>query len=67
MKVLPGDKLNIKIVAKGESREQGVGYSDEGVQIVVEHVAHLIGKNVEVTVTKLYQTATGQVIFAKKA
>ncbi len=65
LSVHAGDLLNIKITAKGEAKSQGVGYTDDGVMVIVDQAAHLTGKNVQVVVCKALQTATGQILFAK--
>ncbi|MBU1083394.1 TRAM domain-containing protein [Patescibacteria group bacterium] len=62
--VLPGETLNIKLVQGGKDRDQGVGYLDDGTMVVVEGGHRLIGKEVEVSVTRIFQTIAGKMIFA---
>jgi len=61
---LPGELKTIKIVQKGSSRDQGVGYLDDGTMVVVEGGARKIGKKVDIEVTRMHQTVAGKMIFA---
>ncbi len=63
--VLPGETLSVSVIQEGKEINQGVGYMDDGTMVVVENGNRLIGKTVEVTVTKVLQTAAGRMIFAK--
>ena len=63
--VLPGEMLRVDLVRPGEVGEQAVGYMDDGTMIVVENASHLIGSPVNVVVTRLLQSPTGRIIFAK--
>lgn len=62
----PGDTLRITIRQEGREREQGVGFLHDGTMVVVEDAWHLIGKEIEVTVTRVYQTGTGRIVFAQQ-
>jgi uncharacterized protein YacL len=63
--VLPGEERTVKIVQKGSSTNQGVGYMEDGTMLVVENGARLVGKTVKVSVTRMHQTASGKMIFAE--
>jgi uncharacterized protein YacL len=63
--VLPGEALSISIIQEGKEANQGVGYMDDGTMVVIENGNKLIGKTVNVNVTKVLQTAAGRMIFAK--
>ncbi|MFC5864237.1 PIN/TRAM domain-containing protein [Acidicapsa dinghuensis] len=63
--VLPGEKMNIVILKEGKEYNQGVGYLDDGTMVVVDHARKLIGRNVEITVTSVLQTASGKMIFGR--
>jgi uncharacterized protein YacL len=63
----PGDMLQITIRQEGREREQGVGFLHDGAMVVVEDARHLIGKEISATVTRVYQTGTGRIIFAQRA
>lgn len=62
--VLPGEKLHIKLVQEGKDKDQGVGYLEDGTMVVVEGGHKLIGKEIEVYVTRVFQTIAGKMIFA---
>lgn len=63
---IPGERLKMKIMHLGKDASQGVGYLDDGTMIVVSAGAPLVGKTVEVEVTKSLQIPAGRMIFAKK-
>lgn len=62
--VLPGEILEIKVAQQGKERGQGVGYLEDGTMIVVEDGEKLIGKDVKVEVSKIFQSVAGKMIFA---
>jgi uncharacterized protein YacL len=62
---LPGEHLHVTIRQEGREREQGVGFMQDGTMVVVEDARHLLGTDVFVTVTRVYQTNTGRIIFAQ--
>jgi uncharacterized protein YacL len=62
--VLPGEEMTVKIVQAGKERSQGVGYLSDGTMIVVDSGDKLIGKEVDVEVTRVFQTVAGKMIFA---
>ena len=62
---LPGEKLKIKITAKGANARQGVGYLPDGTMIVVDEAAKLIGTETEVEFVRFLQTTAGKMMFAK--
>jgi len=63
----PGEQLRITIRQEGREREQGVGFMQDGTMVVIEDARHLLGTEVLVTVTRVYQTGTGRIIFAQLA
>jgi uncharacterized protein YacL len=62
---LPGEIFSISIIQEGREVGQGVAYLDDGTMVVVEDGREQIGKQVEVVVTKVLQTAAGRMIFAR--
>ncbi len=64
---LPGEHLHVTIRQEGREREQGVGFMQDGTMVVIEDARHLLGSEVAVTVTRVYQTNTGRIIFAQLA
>lgn len=61
--VLPGETLEIKVIQEGKDRTQGVGYLEDGTMVVIEGGRRFIGQEVEVVVTRMFQTAAGKMIF----
>lgn len=63
--VLPGETIDVRLIQEGKEVGQGVAYLDDGTMIVVENGRRYLNQNVEVTVTKVLQTAAGRMIFAR--
>lgn len=63
--VLPGERMEIKIVHLGKDETQGVGYLNDGTMVVVAQAAKSLGQVVKVEVTKNIQTPAGRMIFGK--
>lgn len=63
---VPGEKLTVKILHGGKDKDQGVGYTLDGVMVVVKDAAALIGKEIDAEVTKILQGSSGRMIFGKK-
>lgn len=63
---VPGEAVHIKLLHKGKDVTQGVGYLDDGTMIVVEQGSEEVGKTIDVVVSRVIQTATGRILFAKK-
>lgn len=63
---LPGEKLLLELVQKGQDTHQAVGYLPDGTMVVVEHASKLIGQTVEVEIIRSLQTAAGRMMFAKQ-
>ena len=62
---LPGERMNVTIVAKGQGRDQGIGYLDDGTMVVVDSAKQQIDRKVLVEVTRMLQTEAGRMLFAK--
>lgn len=63
--LLPGEKINIKIVKEGKEKDQGIAYLNDGTMIVVDGARKMINKKIEITITNVLQTDAGKMIFAK--
>ena len=64
--LLPGELLSVRIIQEGKELEQGVGYLDDGTMVVVENGRHYLNQEINVSVTKVLQTAAGRMIFARR-
>jgi uncharacterized protein YacL len=62
--IIPGEKMELKIIQAGKERHQGVGYLPDGTMIVVEEGDGLVGKMVSVAIKRVLQTAAGKMYFA---
>jgi uncharacterized protein YacL len=65
--VLPGEKMQLRIVKAGEEPGQGVGYLEDGTMVVVEQARPFVNDEVEVIVTSALQTSAGKMIFGRLA
>lgn len=63
--VVPGEIMKVVILKEGREKKQGIAYLDDGTMIVVEDSKHLIGEEIHIEVTTIYQTSAGKMIFAK--
>ncbi|MCX7852876.1 MAG: PIN domain-containing protein [Caldilineales bacterium] len=61
---LPGEHLRLRVIQEGKEVDQGVGFLEDGTMVVVENGSRYIGKDVDLTVTKVLQTSAGRMIFA---
>jgi uncharacterized protein YacL len=61
--ILPGELVEVKILQKGESANQGVGYLDDGTMTVVDGASRMKGKVVTVEVDRMIQTKAGKMVF----
>ncbi len=63
--VLPGEIMQVNVIQEGKEVGQGVGYMEDGTMVVVENGNRFLNKEIQVTVTKVLQTAAGRMIFAR--
>jgi uncharacterized protein YacL len=63
--LIPGETFTVRLVKEGEQSGQGVGYLADGTMVVAEDGEHLVGREVELTVTSAIQTANGRMIFGR--
>jgi len=64
---LPGESISVNILQEGRESGQGIAYLDDGTMVVVEDGRDRISDRVDVSVTKVLQTAAGRMIFARIA
>lgn len=65
MAYLPGEKMLLEMVQKGQDAHQAVGYLSDGTMVVVEHANKSIGQTIEIEFIRSLQTAAGKMMFAK--
>jgi rRNA-processing protein FCF1 len=66
MAYLPGEKMLLELVQKGQDSHQAVGYLADGTMVVVEHANKFIGQTAEIEFIRSLQTAAGKMMFAKR-
>lgn len=66
MAYLPGEKMLLELVQKGQDSHQAVGYLTDGTMVVVEHSNKFIGQTVEIEFIRSLQTAAGKMMFARR-
>ena len=64
-KFQPGDKIHLKITAKGQNPNQGVGYTSDGLMVVVDGAENRVGQEIDVNFVRLLQTSAGRMVFAE--
>lgn len=64
---VPGEQITVSVIHVGKDSSQGVGYLDDGTMIVVEKGASFVGSEIPVTISRVLQTATGKILFAKQS
>jgi len=62
---LPGEEMTVHVIQEGKESGQGVGFLDDGTMVVVEAGRRYINSYLDVTVTRVLQTAAGRIIFAQ--
>lgn len=62
---VPGDKINVKIVHLGKDKDQGIGYLSDGTMVVVKDASTLLGKQLEIEITKVLQGPSGRMVFGR--
>lgn len=65
--VLPGSRLDLRLVKAGREPGQAIGYLDDGTMVVVEGAREHIGSQVDVDVTAITNTRQGRMLFAVRA
>lgn len=63
--VLPGERLEVRIIRPGQEAGQGVGYLEDGTMVVIEGGRERIGDTVAVAVTSALQTSAGRMVFGR--
>ena len=61
---LPGEQMRLRVIQEGKELDQGVGYLEDGTMVVIEGGQRYIGREINLTVTKVLQTSAGRMIFA---
>jgi uncharacterized protein YacL len=62
--VLPGDRLDVRVLKPGKEKDQGVGYLADGTMVVVEGGRGSQGGQVVAEVTSILNNPQGRMVFA---
>ncbi|MCG9127860.1 PIN domain-containing protein [Candidatus Poribacteria bacterium] len=65
--VVAGEIIQVHLQKIGKEPNQGVGYLDDGTMVIVEDGKDNIGQTLDVVVTQMLRTSTGQMIFARNS
>ena len=65
--VIPGENMRLRIIQEGKEAGQGVGFLEDGTMVVVESGIRYLDTDLNVTATRILQTAAGRIIFAQPA
>lgn len=65
MAYLPGEKIMLELIQKGQDAYQAIGHLPDGTMVVVERASDSIGQTVEVEFIRSLQTSAGKMMFAK--
>ncbi|MBR2863984.1 TRAM domain-containing protein [Candidatus Saccharibacteria bacterium] len=62
----PGQKMKLKITAKGANPGQGVGHLKDGTMVIVDNGSRKVGQEINVEIVRFIQTSSGRMLFAKR-
>lgn len=62
---LPGTVIRVKVNKRGKEKNEGIGYLEGGIKVVVENGGNAVGQELEVVIQGGIDTDVGQVLFAK--
>lgn len=63
--VLSGETIVVKVVKKGKSGSQGVGFLNDGTMVVIEGASSMVGSDVTAVVENVQQSSVGRMVFSK--
>jgi uncharacterized protein YacL len=61
--VLPGERVELRLVRHGREAGQGIGYLDDGTMVVIDNARDAVGSTIEVDVTSIVQNRKGRMLF----
>ena len=62
---LPGTEIKVRIAKKGKEADEGIGYLEGGIKVVVTGASNAVGTEIEVVIQVGLDTDVGRVVFAK--
>ena len=64
-RLMTADHLKVSLIKEGKEHGQAIAYTPDGTMIVVADAKDRIGQSVDIEVTSVLQTQTGEMIFGK--
>jgi uncharacterized protein YacL len=61
--LLPGEEINVQIIAEGREADQGVGYLKDGTMVVVEGGRRYLDRTIRVIITRYIRSNAGKMYF----
>lgn len=62
--VVPGDRIDVRVLKPGKEKEQGVGYLADGTMVVIENARRRQGDKISAEVTSILNNPQGRMVFA---
>ncbi|PCJ58477.1 MAG: hypothetical protein COA79_13235 [Planctomycetota bacterium] len=62
--LIPGQKINIEVIKKGDTKNQGLGYLDDATLVIIEDAADLVGQTIKIEIKSFLQRSSGNMYFA---
>lgn len=62
---LTGNRLVVRVTKRGKEKDEGIGFVEGGVKVVVEGGADFLGQEIEVLVQGALDTDAGRIVFAR--
>lgn len=62
---IPGEEMAVRVMQEGKEPGQGIAYLDDGTMVVIDGGRKYINAYLEVSITRVLQTAAGRIIFAQ--
>jgi uncharacterized protein YacL len=62
--LLPGEEINVLIIAEGREQDQGVGYLRDGTMVVVENGRRYLDRTIRVVISRYIRSNAGKMYFA---
>jgi uncharacterized protein YacL len=62
-----GDIISIRILKRGKKQNEGIGYLEGGLKVIVDTAGEAVGRTIEATVDSMLFLPTGNVVFAHPA
>lgn len=62
---LPGTEVMVRVLKKGKTADEGIGYLEGGIKVVINGGAKYLGKDIWVVVVGSLDTSVGRLVFSQ--